>query len=77
MVRKPMNFLNARPTRLFSVLLAATAFDGLERLFANSNPALAWLRSAGLDAVAGLPFVRRQFARRALGLSGDVPRMPV
>jgi 2-octaprenylphenol hydroxylase len=58
-------------------LLAATAFDGLERLFANSNPALAWLRSAGLDAVAGLPFVRRQFARRALGLSGDVPRMPV
>ena len=26
MVRKPMNFLNARPTRLFSVLLAATAF---------------------------------------------------
>ncbi len=32
-------------------LLAATALDGLERLFSNSNPAVARLRAAGLDAV--------------------------
>ncbi|MGO9513746.1 MAG: FAD-dependent monooxygenase [Steroidobacteraceae bacterium] len=54
-------------------LLAATAFDGLERLFSNANPAAARLRSAGLIAVASLPFIKRQFAKRALGLIGDVP----
>lgn len=54
-------------------LLAATALDGIERLFSNSNPALAGIRSIGLGAVGKLDFVRRQAARRALGLSGDVP----
>jgi len=54
-------------------LLAATAFDGLERLFSNANPALARLRTAGLDSVRKLPFLKRQFANRALGLSGDIP----
>ncbi len=54
-------------------LLAATAMDGLERLFSNANPAVARLRAAGLDAVAKLPFLKRQFAQRALGLIGDVP----
>lgn len=54
-------------------LLAATAFDGLERLFSNANPSLARLRTAGLDSVRKLPFLKRQFARRALGLIGDVP----
>jgi 2-octaprenylphenol hydroxylase len=55
-------------------LLAAAALDGLERLFSNANPALTRLRSLGLDAVASLPFVRRQFARRALGLGTESPR---
>jgi 2-octaprenylphenol hydroxylase len=50
-------------------LLATAALDGLERLFSNANPALTRLRSAGLDTVARLPLVRRQFARRALGLA--------
>ncbi len=54
-------------------MLAATALDGIERLFSNTNPALAGLRSLGLGAVGKLDFVRRQVARRALGLSGDVP----
>jgi 2-octaprenylphenol hydroxylase len=54
-------------------LLAATAFDALDRLFSNSNAALAGLRGAGLSAVGRVPFVKRGFARRALGLSGDVP----
>ncbi len=54
-------------------LLAATAMDGLERLFSNANPAVARLRAAGLDAVGKLPFLKRQFAQRALGLIGDVP----
>lgn len=54
-------------------LLAATALDGLERLFANDNPALARLRAVGLSAVGKLPFVKRELAERALGLRGDLP----
>jgi ubiquinone biosynthesis UbiH/UbiF/VisC/COQ6 family hydroxylase len=54
-------------------LLAATALDGLERLFSNENSALAAVRTAGLGAVGALPFIKRGFARQALGLSGDVP----
>jgi 2-polyprenylphenol 6-hydroxylase len=54
-------------------LLAATAFDGLERLFSNANSGVARLRTAGLDAVSRLPFLKRQFAKRALGLIGDIP----
>jgi 2-octaprenylphenol hydroxylase len=54
-------------------LLAATAFDGLERLFSQRSPWLAGLRAFGLGAVGGVPWLRRELARRALGLIGDVP----
>ena len=54
-------------------LLAATATDSLERLFSSGNAALSSLRRAGLSAVGRLPMLKREFARRALGLAGDVP----
>jgi 2-octaprenylphenol hydroxylase len=54
-------------------LLAAAALDGLERLFSNNDPRIAALRRAGLGAVQGLPFMKRRFAQRALGIAGDVP----
>jgi 2-polyprenylphenol 6-hydroxylase len=54
-------------------LLAATAMDGLERLFASNHSLVAQLRSAGLNAVGKMPFVKRQLIERAMGLSGDVP----
>jgi 2-polyprenylphenol 6-hydroxylase len=54
-------------------LLAAAALDGLERLFAGSDAFSAGVRFAGLSAVARLPLLKRNFARRALGLTGDVP----
>ncbi len=54
-------------------LLAAAAMDGFDRLFSNSDPTLTVLRSASLSAVGSVPFAKRQFARRALGLSGDLP----
>ena len=54
-------------------LLAAAALDGLERLFSQSNAAVARLRMNGLDAVGKMPYVRRRLAQRALGLIGDVP----
>jgi 2-octaprenylphenol hydroxylase len=54
-------------------LIAAAGMDGLERLFSNSSAAVTSLRAAGLGAVARLPTIKREFARRALGLAGDVP----
>lgn len=54
--------------------LAAAALDGLERLFAGSDALSAGLRTAGLSAVAKIPFLKRSFAQRALGLAGDVPQ---
>ncbi len=54
-------------------VIAATALDGLERLFANSGAFSTGLRTAGLSAVARMPFVKRAFAERALGIAGDVP----
>jgi 2-octaprenylphenol hydroxylase len=54
-------------------VIAATALDGLERLFSNSDALKLGMRTAGLSAVARLPFVKRAFALRALGIAGDVP----
>jgi 2-polyprenylphenol 6-hydroxylase len=54
-------------------LLAAAALDGLERLFSNADALATGLRAASLSAVGKMPFVKRRFAQRALGLSGDVP----
>ncbi|MGA2341871.1 MAG: FAD-dependent monooxygenase [Steroidobacteraceae bacterium] len=54
-------------------LLAATALDGLERLFANPGSIAGPLRKYGLEAVGKLPFIKRRLAQRALGLVGDVP----
>jgi 2-octaprenylphenol hydroxylase len=54
-------------------LLAAAALDGLERLFSSADPVSTGLRTAGLSAVDKVPFIKRRFAQRALGLAGDVP----
>ncbi|MDP9083758.1 MAG: UbiH/UbiF/VisC/COQ6 family ubiquinone biosynthesis hydroxylase [Pseudomonadota bacterium] len=54
-------------------LLNAAALDGLERLFGSAGALSTQLRTAGLAAVDSLPFAKRELARRALGLSGDIP----
>ena len=54
-------------------IIAAAALDGLERMFSDSGVLSTRLRTAGLSAVARMPFVKRAFAQRALGVSGDVP----
>jgi 2-polyprenylphenol 6-hydroxylase len=54
-------------------LLAAAALDGMERLFSRTDALSAGLRAASLSAVGKMPFVKRRFAQRALGLIGDVP----
>jgi ubiquinone biosynthesis UbiH/UbiF/VisC/COQ6 family hydroxylase len=54
-------------------MLAATALDGLERLFHSGNPLVGRLRMAGLAAVGRLPHLRRELAARAMGTRGDIP----
>ena len=54
-------------------LMAATALDGLERLFGNEDPLLSRVRMLGLGAVGRVPLIKRALAERALGLAGDVP----
>jgi 2-polyprenylphenol 6-hydroxylase len=54
-------------------LKAAAALDGLQRLFSATDPLSTQMRSAGLNLVGRMPFIKRRFARRALGISGDVP----
>lgn len=53
--------------------LAAAALDALERLFAARGPLSSAARSFGLGAVRRSGLVKRRLARRALGLSGDLP----
>ncbi|HEX3846396.1 MAG TPA: FAD-dependent monooxygenase [Steroidobacteraceae bacterium] len=54
-------------------LAAAAALDGFERLFSSSDAWSAGLRGAALRAADRLSPVKSFLARRALGLSGDVP----
>lgn len=49
--------------------------DGINRLFANSNPTLSGLRRAALGAVERLTPVKNFFIRRALGTEGELPRI--
>lgn len=49
--------------------------DGITRLFANTSPLLAGIRTAGFMAHALLPGLRRQIATKAMGYRGRVPRL--
>lgn len=54
-------------------LLAMAAFDGINRLFGNPNPALGALRRAGFTLVDRVAPLRVAFIRRAMGIAGDLP----
>jgi 2-polyprenylphenol 6-hydroxylase len=56
-------------------LLTAAALDGLERLFSREDALSVGVRAMGLSAVGRMPFAKRSFAQRALGLIGDVPEL--
>ena len=54
----------------------ALGMDGVNRLFATDNPAVAGLRGAGIGVVDALPGLRRGFMRQAAGLAvSPMPRM--
>ena len=50
------------------------AMDGFKRLFSNAIPPLAWARNLGLNLTDQAVPVKNLLMRRALGLSGDLPR---
>ncbi len=61
--------------RRFDTVATAAAMDGMNRLFANTNPALTVLRRAGLMAVNRMGGLKAVFAAQAAGQSGGLPRL--
>ena len=61
--------------RRFDTVATGAAMDAMNRLFANTNPALMLLRRAGLLAVDRLGGLKTQFVGEAAGVSGRLPRL--
>ncbi len=61
--------------RRFDGVMSAAAFDGLNRLFSNDNPALRILRETGLGLTDRLPGLKRMFVAEAAGLTGAAPKL--
>lgn len=61
--------------RRFDTVATAAAMDGMNRLFANTNPALTLLRRAGLMAVNRMGGLKAVFASQAAGQSASLPRL--
>lgn len=53
---------------------AAYGIDAIGRLFRRPEPAIGILRRAGVALVDGMPALKNQIVRRAMGLTGDLPR---
>jgi 2-polyprenylphenol 6-hydroxylase len=60
--------------RKSEVALMSTAIDGFDRFLAHGSGPLARLAQHGLSWVNSAPELRRLFIRRALGMSGELPR---
>lgn len=61
--------------RRFDTVATGAAMDGMNRLFANTNPVLTLLRRAGLIAVNRLGGLKSMFVGEASGLSGNLPKL--
>jgi 2-polyprenylphenol 6-hydroxylase len=56
-------------------VIAMRAFDGINRLFSNDDPALGAIRRVGFTLVDRLAPLKGIFIRRAMGLEGDLPEV--
>lgn len=61
--------------RRFDTVATGAAMDGMNRLFANTNPVLTLLRRAGLLAVNRMGGLKSVFVGEAAGVSGSLPRL--
>lgn len=57
-------------------MAAMLLIDGIGRLFSNEDATLGSLRRIGLALVDAAPAVKHEFIRRAMGVAGDLPRLP-
>jgi 2-octaprenylphenol hydroxylase len=53
--------------------LMQASFIGLKGLFEHDQLPIRWLRNTGMRLVNDTPFVKKRFARAALGVEGDLP----
>ena len=53
--------------------LVLQTMEGFTTLFGSKNPVLTGMRRAGLDAADSISPLKAQFARYAMGISGDTP----
>ncbi len=56
-------------------VIALGLVDGLNRLFSTSDGTLSWIRRTGLGAVDRSALAKRFFMGRAMGTSGELPRI--
>ena len=61
--------------RRFDTVTTGAAMDGMNRLFANTNPVLTLLRRAGLMAVNRMGSLKSVLVGEAAGISGNLPRL--
>jgi 2-octaprenyl-6-methoxyphenol hydroxylase len=61
--------------RRFDTVATGAAMDGMNRLFANTNPVLTLLRRAGLMAVNRMGGLKSVFVSEAAGIAGSLPRL--
>lgn len=61
--------------RRFDSMLAATAFDALNRMFSQQGRLLRSAREFGLQAVDRIPALKRTLVSEAAGLTGELPKL--
>lgn len=61
--------------RRFDTVATAYLLDGLNRVFANDNPGLKFIRDAGLKLVNSSAPAKNLFMKEAAGQTGDLPRL--
>lgn len=61
--------------RRFDTVATGAAMDGMNRLFANTNPVLTLLRRAGLLVVNRMGGMKSMFVSEAAGISGQLPKL--
>jgi 2-octaprenyl-6-methoxyphenol hydroxylase len=62
-------------TRRFDVMSVALAMDGMNSLFASTNPVIGMVRRMGLKAVNRAPPLKAFFSAQAAGQLGELPKL--
>lgn len=61
--------------RRLDIAMFATATDGFNWIYSNTNPILRLIRGTGMMAIGRLPFIKQAIIREAAGLNGELPQI--